>query len=421
MPGENAGGGTLDKPVRIFQQAPSHRLAIAAVFLGLGCGNAEAAPQPVLNGIDHLAAQNFAPLAGLRVGLITNHTGIDRKQRSTIDLLAKAPNVDLVALFSPEHGIRGKLDNSKIDDSKDPKTGLPIHSLYKNKIRKPTPQQLMGIDALVFDIQDIGCRFYTYISTMGLCMEAAAEAKIQFVVLDRVNPIGGTQVDGPVRIGPSKFVAYHDIAIQHGMTIGELAQMFNSERKLDADLSVIPIQNWDRHQRFDSTGLPWVNPSPNIRNLTQAMLYPGVGLVEFTQLSVGRGTDSPFEIIGAPYIDARQLAGKLKAHPLPGVEFESTQFTPKSSKFAKQLCQGVKISFSQHKDYQPLDVGLVLARTLLELYPEDFDPKHHLNTLLLHPPSVEALSKQSSLAEIRKLWQPGLQHFIKRRSRYLIY
>lgn len=375
----------------------------------------------VLNGIDHLAAQNFAPLAGLRIGLITNQTGIDRKQQSTIDLLADAPDVKLVTLFSPEHGIRGKLDTKKIDDSRDSKTGLPVFSLYKNKIRKPSPEQLQNLDALVFDIQDIGCRFYTYISTMGLCMEAAADAGKKFIVLDRVNPIGGQQVDGPIRIGPSKFIAYHDIVIQHGMTIGELARMVNSERKLHADLSVIPVQHWNRKQFFDSTGLPWVNPSPNIRNLTQAILYPGIGLIEFTQVSVGRGTGTPFEIIGAPYIDGPSLAEKLNSQQLPGVKFKATHFTPTSSIFAKQKCKGVKIILTDRKNYQTLNTGLIIARTLLDSYPDDFDPKQKLNTLLLHPPTLNALTKQQSLTDIRQLWQADLKNFLIRRNRYLIY
>ncbi|NOX98270.1 MAG: DUF1343 domain-containing protein [Verrucomicrobia bacterium] len=377
--------------------------------------------QPVLNGIDYLVEKNFTPLAGLRIGLITNQTGIDRQRRSNIDLLADSPEVNLVALFSPEHGIRGKLDTSKIDDSRDSKTGLPVYSLYKNKIRKPSAKQLNNIDALVFDIQDIGCRFYTYISTMGLCMEAAADDGIKFIVLDRVNPIGGEQTDGPIRIGPSKFVAYHDIAIQHGMTIGELAKMINAERKLNTDLTIVPIKNWKRRQLFDSTGLPWVNPSPNIRNLTQAILYPGVGLVEFTELSVGRGTDTPFEIVGAPYINGEQLAQILNSQQLPGVKFTSLSFTPKSSMFAKQKCGGVKITLTHRQTYRSLDTGLIIARTLLKLYPKKFDPKHKLNTLLLHPPTLKALSAQQSLSDIRKHWQPDLKKFIKRRKPYLIY
>lgn len=376
---------------------------------------------PVLNGIDHLVEQNFSPLDGLHIGLITNQTGIDRHKQSSIDLLANSPKVKLVALFSPEHGIRGTLDTKIISDSKDSKTGLPIYSLYKNKTRKPTNQQMSDIDALVFDIQDIGTRFYTFISTMGKCMEAAADAGKKFIVLDRVNPIGGQQVDGPVRIGPSKFVAYHDIAIQHGMTIGELARMIKEERNLKIDLSIIPIQNWKRNQLFNTTGLPWINPSPNIRNLNQAILYPGIGLVEFTKVSVGRGTDTPFEIIGAPYVDAQQLAEKLNHHQLPGVKFIPTTFTPSSSVFAGEKCNGVKMTITRREDYHPLNTGLIIARTMHELHPNDFDPKQKLNTLLLHPPTLKAIYAGQALSEIRQLWQPDLQKFIERRKRYLLY
>ncbi|MCF6311586.1 MAG: DUF1343 domain-containing protein [Verrucomicrobiales bacterium] len=376
---------------------------------------------PVLNGIDQLQAQNFAALKGLRIGLITNQTGINRQGHSTIDLLAQAPEVQLVALFSPEHGIRGKLDREKIDDSKDSKTGTPIFSLYKNKIRKPTTEQLRNLDALVFDIQDIGCRFYTYISTMGLCMEAAADAGLKFIVLDRVNPIAAERVDGPIRVGPTKFVAYHDIVIQHGMTIGELAKMINTEKKLHADLTIVPIQNWTRSQFFDSTQLPWINPSPNIRNLQQAILYPGVGLIEFTNVSVGRGTHSPFERIGAPYIDAEKLAKRLNAYRLPGVQFKTTHFTPQSSVFAKQKCHGVQIILTDRQVYQSLDTGLILARTLMHLYPKQFDPQKKLNTLLLHPPTIKALREQRPLQDIRQLWQADLKKFHQRRQRYLLY
>ncbi|MEO0413862.1 MAG: DUF1343 domain-containing protein, partial [Verrucomicrobiota bacterium] len=216
----------------------------------------------VSNGIDVLERNHFAQLAGLRVGLITNHTGINRNQTSTIDLLHQADNVTLVKLFSPEHGIRGVLDTDHIEDGKDRSTGLPVYSLYKSEDRKPTSSQLADIDTLVFDIQDIGCRFYTYISTMGLAMEAAAAHGKGFVVLDRVNPISGAAVDGPIRKGEGNdFIAYHDIPVRHGMTVGELAQMFNAERKLGLNLTVIPVMGWSAHSYFDQTGLPWINPS----------------------------------------------------------------------------------------------------------------------------------------------------------------
>jgi len=376
---------------------------------------------PVLNGIDTLAAENFAPLRGLTVGLITNHTGVDRKKRSTIDLLHQADAVKLKVLFAPEHGIRGKLDQARIDDSVDSQTGLPIYSLYKSKSRKPTTAQLAGLDALVFDIQDIGCRFYTYISTMGKAMEAAADHDLKFIVLDRVNPIGGVLVDGPVRIGESKFTAYHDIPVQHGMTVGELAAMFTAEKNLRLDLTVIPLRGWSRAMRFDETGLPWINPSPNMRNLTEAILYPGIGLLEFCKLSVGRGTNWPFEVIGAPYIDGKELAAELSKAKLPGIRFRPVTFTPDASVFSGEKCGGVDLKLTDRDAFQPVNTGLAIARTLELLYPDAFDLEEKFNTLLMHPPTLAAVADEKSLSEIRQLWEPELTSFRERRAAFLNY
>ncbi len=252
---------------------------------------------PVSCGIDVLMGRRFEPLRGKRVGLVTNHTGRARDGASTIDVLSKAPDVKLVALFSPEHGIRGVVD-AEVSDSRDEKTGLPIFSLY-GKTRKPTPESLVGVDVLVYDIQDIGARFYTYISTLGLVLESAREKGIPVVVLDRPNPIGGIEVSGPVRKdGFESFIAYHALPVRHGMTVGELALLFNAERKIGVDLTVIPCLGWRRANLYDATGLLWVNPSPNMRSLTEALLYPGVGLLEATNLATGRGTDTPFERVG---------------------------------------------------------------------------------------------------------------------------
>ncbi|HAF16669.1 MAG TPA: hypothetical protein DHU55_17450, partial [Blastocatellia bacterium] len=254
----------------------------------------------VLTGIDVLERDGFTQLAGMRVGLVTNQTGRDREGRSTIDILHRAPNVKLVALFSPEHGIRGAADE-KVLDSKDEQTGLPIYSLY-GETRRPKPEHLKDLDALVFDIQDIGTRFYTYISTLGYVMEEAAKAKRPVFVLDRPNPIGGVEVEGPLADADRlSFTAYHTIPVRHGMTIGELAELFNQERKIDGDLRVIKMDGWSRSMWLDETNLAWVNPSPNMRSLTEATLYPGIGLLETTNVSVGRGTDTPFEVVGAPW------------------------------------------------------------------------------------------------------------------------
>jgi uncharacterized protein YbbC (DUF1343 family) len=262
---------------------------------------------PVLTGIDVLARDGFAPLKGKRVGLLTNHTGVARDGRSTIDVLHAAPGVKLVALFSPEHGIRGVLD-AAVPSSKDERTGLPIHSLYSDT-RRPTGPMLEGLDAIVVDLQDVGVRFYTYFASMSGVMEEAAKRKIGVVVLDRPNPIGGWQIEGPLPDGtPGDFVAYHPMPVRHGLTMGELARLLNAERSIGADLTVVPMEHWRRDLWFDETGLGWINPSPNMRNLTQATLYPGIGAIEYSNVSVGRGTDQPFEQIGAPWIDGPGLA-----------------------------------------------------------------------------------------------------------------
>ncbi|HOC55863.1 MAG TPA: DUF1343 domain-containing protein [Verrucomicrobiota bacterium] len=382
-------------------------------------GRAAARPANLktLNGIDVLVRQKFAPLRGLRLGLVTNHTGEDRDRNPTIDLLKNAPGVELKALFSPEHGIRGAADE-KVGDGVDSKTGLPIYSLYGQR-SKPTPQQLQDLDALVFDIQDIGCRFYTYTATMGLTMEAAGENGKKYFVLDRVNPITGTIIDGPARVGKGTFVAYFNVPLRYGMTIGELARMCNTEHHCNADLTVIQIEGWQREAWFDQTGLPWTNPSPNMRNLTQAILYPGVGLLE-SVMSVGRGTDTPFEVVGAPYIDDVKLAEELNGARLPGVRFVPIQFTPVSSVHKAKLCKGVYILLTDREHCRVVDVGLLIAQTLCRLYPKDFNPDK-MSHLLLHPATLDAIKANKPLNEIRASWQKGLDEFQQRRAKYLIY
>ncbi|PYS72181.1 MAG: hypothetical protein DMF73_08955, partial [Acidobacteria bacterium] len=297
--------------------ANSNRGAAAAI--------AAPADAQVLTGIDVLERDGFKQLNGLRIGLVTNQTGRDRAGHSTIDALFKAPNLKLVALFSPEHGIRGLADE-KVSDTKDDQTGLPVYSLY-GETRRPKPEQLKDIDALVYDIQDIGARFYTYTATLGYVMEEAAKAKLPLFVLDRPNPINGVDVEGPIAdTDKFSFTAYYAIPVRYGMTIGELARFFNEEKHLGADLRVIQIENWRRAMWFDSTGLTWINPSPNMRSLTEAALYPGIGLLETTNVSVGRGTDIPFEVVGAPWIDGPKLAGYLNSRRIPGVRFIPIRF-----------------------------------------------------------------------------------------------
>ncbi len=372
----------------------------------------------VLNGIDVLIKQGFVPLRGRRLGLITNHTGQDRFRNPTIDLLHEAEEVDLKALFSPEHGIRGALD-AHVADGADDQTGLPIFSLY-DETRSPKPEELEGIDALVFDIQDIGCRFYTYISTMGLCMEAAAEAEIEFFVLDRVNPITGRGVEGPIYEGEPQFTAFHSIPVRHAMTVGELAKLFNQERGWNTKLTVIPMENWQRDLWFDQTSLPWINPSPNMRNLTQATLYPGIGLLETMPLSVGRGTDTPFEIIGAPYINDVALSAELNRSAIEGLRFTPVRFTPDASVFKGKECGGVRMEITDRNHADVFAAGLTIASTLHRLYPDEFKLER-LNRLLQHKPTLAALREGKSPSEIRGLWRSGLAEFKQRRDAVLIY
>ncbi len=373
---------------------------------------------PTLNGIDVLKRDDFRQLRGRKIGLITNHTGIDRERNPTIDLLHAAPDVKLAALFSPEHGIRGDLDHGKITDSTDEKTGLPVYSLYGER-RTPSTEQLAGLDTLVFDIQDIGCRFYTYISTMTNCMEAAAAAKLRFIVLDRVNPIGPL-VEGPLLTGKRSFTAAHEIPLRHGMTVGELARLINAERKFGADLGVIRCEGGSPLRWFDASGQPWRNPSPNMRGPTAATLYPGVGLLEFCKLSVGRGTDTPFEILGAPYFDDLSLAAGLNSAGLPGVRFVPVLFTPASSVFAGEECRGVRLLLTDRDAFRAADLGIVLATTLQRLHPDKLE-LGRMPPLLGDPATLEAIRAGKSLADIKTLWEPGLTEFSKRRAPYLLY
>lgn len=326
------------------------------------------------NGIDVLHASGYAALRGMRVGLITNHTGIDRVGNPTVDLLRSAPGVTLKAIFTPEHGLRGTADEKVGDEQYH---GIPVFSLYGER-RKPSPEQLTNVDALVFDIQDIGTRFYTYISTMGLAMEAAAESKKKFIVLDRVNPIGGEVVEGPLLEGKSDFVGWHPLPIRHGKTVGELAQQFRDERPIDVDLTVVPVKGWNRAHWQDEAGLPWINTSPNMRSLNAAALYPGIGLME-RALSVGRGTATPFEILGAPYIDGAALIRAVG--PMPGVSLTAVRFTPTASTHKGEECGGVRIRITDRRALRSISLGLAIASALARLYPDKF-PVDEMQPLL---------------------------------------
>ena len=375
--------------------------------------------EKVMTGIDVLERDGFKQLNGMRVGLITNHTGRNRAGRATIDVLHKAPNVKLVALFSPEHGIRGLADE-KISDSKDDQTGLPIYSLY-GETRRPKTEHLKDLDALVFDIQDIGTRFYTYISTLGYVMEEAAKAKIPVFVLDRPNPIGGVDVEGPVADpDKSSFIAYHTIPVRHGMTIGELGQLFNEQRKIGSDLRVIKMDGWRRTMWLDETNLTWVNPSPNMRSLTEATLYPGVGLLETTNVSVGRGTDTPFEVVGAPWIDGQKLAAHLNNQRIAGLRFVPVRFTPKASVFKDQECGGINIIVTDRVRFRPVISGLEIAVALRKLYPSDWKVDSYLR-LLVNADTLERLKRGESAADIARTWVPRLDEFRTARTKMLLY
>jgi uncharacterized protein YbbC (DUF1343 family)/CubicO group peptidase (beta-lactamase class C family) len=373
----------------------------------------------VLTGIDVLERDNFKQLAGMRVGLVTNHTGRNRAGRPTIDVLHKAAGVKLVALFSPEHGIRGLMDE-KVSDSKDDKTGLPIYSLY-GETRRPKAEQLKDLDALVFDIQDIGTRFYTYISTLGYVMEEAARVRLPVFVLDRPNPIGGVEVEGPIADADKlSFIAYHRIPVRHGMTVGELAKLFNEERKINCDLRVVRMENWRRGMWLDATNLTWVNPSPNMRSLAEATLYPGIGLLETTNLSVGRGTDTPFEVIGAPWLDGQRLAAYLNNQKIAGVRFVPVRFTPKASVFKNEECGGVNVIVTDRTRFRPVQAGLEIAIALRRLYPSEWKVDDYAR-LLVNAETLAAVKRADEPEAITRLWASPLNEFRRARARALIY
>jgi uncharacterized protein YbbC (DUF1343 family) len=378
-------------------------------------------PSPaVSSGIDVLRAEGFAALRGKRVGLLTNHTGRSRDGGTTIDLLYSAKDVKLVALFSPEHGIRGVLD-SNVPSTKDEKTGLTIHSLY-GESRRPSVAMLDGLDTIVIDLQDIGARFYTYMTTMAYVMEEATKRQIGVVVLDRPNPINGFQIEGPsLDKGQLSFTGYFPaMPIRHGMTLGELARMFNAENKIGATLTVVEAKNWVRDAWFDDTGLPWINPSPNMRNLIQATLYPGIGAIEGTNLSVGRGTDTPFEQIGAPWIDGVALADALNARRVPGIRFYPVRFTPTSSKYAGEECQGVFMIVTDRMALRPVRVAVEIAAMLHKLHGTRFELEA-AERLFGSREGIARIRAGGDPASIAASWADAEAGWRRLRSQYLLY
>ncbi len=384
--------------------------------------NTDTKPQnvAVLNGIDVLEKNNFKELEGLKIGLVTNQTGRNLAGKPTIDVLKEAKNVNLVALFSPEHGIRGELDQEGIKDSVDEKTGLPIYSLY-GETRRPKPEQLKDLDAIVYDIQDIGARFYTYTATLRNVMEEAAKLGKPVYVLDRPNPINGVEVEGSLADEDKlSFIAAHTIPVRYGLTIGELGMMMNAERKIGADLKVIKMENWSRSQWFDETSQTWINPSPNMRSLTEATLYPGIGLLETTNVSVGRGTDTPFEIVGAPWIDAQKLASYLNGRNLGGVRFIPIKFKPNASVFKDENCNGINIVIVDRAKFKSVRTGLEIAVALRKLFPTGWQAERY-NRLLVNGEIFEMVKRGDEPETIEKAWQKNLDSFKARRAQFLLY
>ncbi len=390
--------------------------ALEVLLAGHGAADT---PGPVQPGLEVLASSGFAPLKGKNLGVITNHSGIDRNRRSTIQLLRQAPGVKVRAIFSPEHGLDGTLDE-KVASGTDPGSSLPVYSLYGKNL-KPTKDQLRGLDALVYDIQDVGVRYYTYITTMAYAMEAAAAAGLEFVVLDRPNPITAALVQGPVMDrGLKSFIGYYPLPVRYGMTPGELAQLFNREAGIGVRLQVVPMKGYRREYWFDETGLPWVNPSPNLRNLSQSTLYSGVGMIESANVSVGRGTATPFEVVGAPWIDGDRLANYLKKRHIPGVAIEPATFVPQESRFRGQRCQGVRLRLENRQQFDGPALGLELAAALYRLFPGKFWLDQTL-TMIGSREVLQAIKNGEDAGKVRQKWQAGLAAFNQKRQKYLLY
>lgn len=395
---------------------------LAARAIGPAAGRVEACAdvtEDVRTGIDVLRDEDFERLRGSHLGLITNATARARDGTSTIDLLLNAAGVTLVALFAPEHGLDANQEG-EIKSGREPRTGIPIYSLYGDALG-PSARSLAGVDTLVFDIQDAGTRFFTYASTMRRAMEVARNHDLRFVVLDRPNPINGIDIDGPVLVPfPRSFVNYHSLPIRHGMTIGELATLFNADDHLGVALSIVPIRGWRRSAYADETGLRWVNPSPNLRSVDEALLYPAVGLLEATNLSVGRGTDMPFERVGAPWIHGPDLAAAVTADVLHGVRFTAETFTPTGDRYARELCSGIHVTVQDRSQFEPVRTGLAIARELHRLYPREWEFER-LDRLLVHAEAMNAIGAGRSLASIVMTYRAELAAFAVKRQKYLLY
>jgi uncharacterized protein YbbC (DUF1343 family) len=395
---------------------------LAARAIGPAVGRVESCSDTTADvrmGIDVLRDEQFERLRGRHVGLITNASGRARDGTSTVDLLMNASGVKLVALFTPEHGLDADRQGS-VASGHDKRTGLPVYSLYGDAFA-PSADSLAGIDTLIFDVQDAGTRFFTYASTMRRAMEAARDHDVRFVVLDRPNPINGVDMAGPVQMPLSRsFVNYHPLPIRHGMTMGELATLLNADDHLGVALSVVPMRGWRRTAYWDETGLEWVNPSPNLRNVDEALLYPAVGLLEATNLSVGRGTDAPFERVGAPWIDGGALAAALTADGLPGVAFASDTFTPETDRYANRRCRGIRVTVRDRSQFEPVRTGLAIARQLRRLYRSAWEFAK-LDRLLVHPETMKAIDGGLPIVSIVDSYRLELAAFASKREKYLLY
>ncbi len=373
----------------------------------------------VQTGLDVLESQKFAALRGKHIGLITNHTGLDAQGRSTVDVLSHASGIHLIALFSPEHGLAGRNDE-KISSSKDPATGLPVHSLYGETLR-PTDEMLKGIDTLVFDVQDAGVRFYTYTTTMAYCMEEAAKRNIAFFVLDRPNPLGGEIVEGPMLdADKTNFVGYFPLPVRYGLTIGELAQLFNAENHIGADLHVIAMKNWHRNYFFESTGIKWIPPSPNLRTTKGSILYPGIEILQNAGVSVGRGTETPFEEFGAPWLNGEDVAAALNERHLPGLHFAAQPFIPIVGLYSGQRCGGVAVRITDRFSVRSMRTGLEIAAALQKLYPKQFDPEKLLS-LTGNSDTIQQLQSGTPPEKIVASWSTALTAFDQIRRKYFLY
>jgi uncharacterized protein YbbC (DUF1343 family)/CubicO group peptidase (beta-lactamase class C family) len=382
----------------------------------------------VKTGIDVLEETKFSALHPAhvgpprRIGLVTNQTGIDLQGRRTIDVLAKAPGISLDAIFSPEHGVTGTLDTD-VKSTKDAPTGVAVYSVYgwRDAARRPSMEVLKRLDGVVIDLADAGVRFYTYETTMGYFLEAAAQAGVEVIVLDRPNPITGSFVQGPVSdAGRENYNNYFPEPPRHGMTMGELAKMFNAERHIGARLTVVPMQGWQPGDWFDSSGVVWVNPSPNLRDLNEATLYPGVGMIEGANISVGRGTDTPFEVVGAPWINGREFAAYLNSRNIQSVRFIPIVFTPSSSNYSDQRCEGVNLIVLDRNTLESTELGIELASALHKLYPNDFKLEK-ISDLLVNESVLTAIGAGQDPRRIAQDWQPRLDEFVQLRNKYLLY